>query len=159
MEWKGEELPDKGDSESEDVVILAIGSSKLTYLLTPEEEGYMTILLIKQITETHQCVRHARIDTREHFIPLGNNKRSLFDIMFDMKKIGCSFDFRLYDKYNEADNKPEKMQILLSCYTVTGYLMGLFLIVVKKETEYIVEGITKAGNFSSVDAHQILFED
>ena len=52
---------------------------------------------------------HAKIDTKALFIPLGNNKRSLFDIMYDMKKLGCSFDFKLYDKYNEKNNKPEKM--------------------------------------------------
>ena len=36
--------------------------------------------------------------------------------------------------------------------------MGLFLIIIKTQTEYTLEGISQKGDFTQIDAHQVVFE-
>jgi len=69
--------------EFDDMQTLAIGSSKLTYLITPEAKAYLELLTIKQITEGHVCVVRAHFNTKD--IILSVNDRNLFDVMYDMK--------------------------------------------------------------------------
>ena len=98
-----------------------MGKSRLTYLVTPEAKDYLTRMQILKICidrKNLSCITSAEIDTRQIMLS-GLENRTLFDVMYDMRQLSFTFDFRLND---------ENQQILVGCFTDAGYLCALFLI-------------------------------
>lgn len=128
--------------------ILAVGSQKLTYLLTPEASLYLENLEIKQISENHNCISLNNFSTKNIELSSG---RCLFDVMYDMVNLNCGFNFYLND---------ESMQVLIECSTQADYIIGLFLIDTETLTAHqIIVDDEQQDNFLKLFGQEIVLEN
>ena len=78
----------------DDKTILAIGSQKLRFLVTPEADQFLEVMKIFEITEQHDFSLKQEIRTEEIFVTIGAERFSLFELLCICKyKLKCNFQF------------------------------------------------------------------
>ena len=76
------------------MTILAIGSQKLRFLVTPESDKFLEVMQIFEITETHDYKLLQEINMLEIYVRISNERKSLFEILCIYKeKLKCNFHF------------------------------------------------------------------
>ena len=100
--------------------ILATGSSKCRFLVTPEGSKHLQNIDILEITDRHDCLSVKRIATKEIDMKVGLHKTSLFDYMYDLKSmLNCKFEFAFNSK---------KLEVVIAFFLPSGYLLSLVVI-------------------------------
>ena len=75
--------------------MLAIGSSKLRFLVTPEANQYLELLRIQEIRESHECHIWREINTKQLDVVVRGKTIPLFDVLCNFKHLlGCNFNFQ-----------------------------------------------------------------